>query len=118
MEVFRSKFSLETRLEPESYEPLINFLAFLVQKLWSKNNKLINDLIQGCQTHFSSRATSGIFNLKRAGPVKSLHNILLLVMLTSNCFYNFNAKISSLSEMIISTFKEQPFQTLQQHDVS
>jgi len=25
------KFSLETRLESESFEPLINFLAFLVQ---------------------------------------------------------------------------------------
>jgi len=27
------KFSLETRLESESFEPLMNFLAFLVQKL-------------------------------------------------------------------------------------
>jgi len=27
------KFSLETRLESESFEPLINFPAFLVQKL-------------------------------------------------------------------------------------
>jgi len=27
------KFSLETRLEFESFEPLINFLPFLVQKL-------------------------------------------------------------------------------------
>ena len=27
------KFSLETRLESESFEPLIVFLAFLVQKL-------------------------------------------------------------------------------------
>jgi len=27
------KFSLETRLESESFESLINFLAFLVQKL-------------------------------------------------------------------------------------
>jgi len=36
------KFSLETRLESESFEPLINFLAFLVPKLWSKINKLIN----------------------------------------------------------------------------
>jgi len=36
------KFSLETRLESESSEPLIDFLAFLVQKLWSKINKLIN----------------------------------------------------------------------------
>jgi len=26
---------LETRLESESFEPLIDFLAFLVQKLWS-----------------------------------------------------------------------------------
>ena len=39
------KFSLETRLESESFEPLIDFLAFLDQKLWSKINKLINDLI-------------------------------------------------------------------------
>jgi len=39
------KFSLETRLESESFEPLIDFLAFLSQKLWSKINKLINDLI-------------------------------------------------------------------------
>jgi len=36
------KFSLETRLESESFEPLIDFLAFLVQRLWSKINKLIN----------------------------------------------------------------------------
>jgi len=28
------KFSLETRLESESFESLIDFLAFLVQKLW------------------------------------------------------------------------------------
>jgi len=27
------KFSLETRLESESFKPLIDFLAFLVQKL-------------------------------------------------------------------------------------
>jgi len=27
------KFSLETRLESESFEPLINFPAFLIQKL-------------------------------------------------------------------------------------
>ena len=39
------KFSLETRLESESFEPLIDFLAFLVQKLRSKINKLINYLI-------------------------------------------------------------------------
>ena len=35
------KFSLEIRLKSESFEPLINFLAFLGQKLWSKINKLI-----------------------------------------------------------------------------
>ena len=39
------KFSLETRLESESFEPLIDFLTFLVRKLWSKINKLINYLI-------------------------------------------------------------------------
>jgi len=39
------KFSLETRLKSESFEPSIDFLAFLVQKLWSKINKLINYLI-------------------------------------------------------------------------
>jgi len=36
------KFSLETRLESESFEPLIDFLVFLFQKLRSKINKLIN----------------------------------------------------------------------------
>jgi len=40
------KFSLETTLESEYFEPLINFLAFLVQMLWSKTNKLINYLIK------------------------------------------------------------------------
>ena len=39
------KISLETGLESESFEPLIDFLAFLVQKLWSKINKLTNYLI-------------------------------------------------------------------------
>jgi len=29
------KYSLETRLKSESFEPLIDFLAFLVQKLSS-----------------------------------------------------------------------------------
>ena len=33
------------RFESEPSEPLIDFLAFLVQKLWSKINKLINYLI-------------------------------------------------------------------------
>ena len=32
------KFLLETRLESESFELLIDFLVFLVQKLWSKMN--------------------------------------------------------------------------------
>jgi len=40
------KFSLETKLESESFEPLIDFLAFLVQKLWSKINKLIKLISQ------------------------------------------------------------------------
>jgi len=40
------KFSLETRLESESFKPLINFLAFLVQKLWSKINELIISLVK------------------------------------------------------------------------
>ena len=39
------KFSLETRIKSESFEPLIDFLAFLVQMLWSNINKLINYLI-------------------------------------------------------------------------
>jgi len=41
------KFSWETWLEPKSFEPLINFLACLVQKLWFKNNKSINYPISG-----------------------------------------------------------------------
>ena len=39
------KFSLQTGCKSKSFEPLINFLAFLIQKLWSKINKLINYLI-------------------------------------------------------------------------
>ena len=35
------KSLLEARLESQSFEPLIDFLAFLVQKLWYKINKLI-----------------------------------------------------------------------------
>jgi len=35
------KFLLETRLESESFELLINFLAFLDQNVWSKKKKLI-----------------------------------------------------------------------------
>jgi len=34
------KFSLETRLESESFEHLIDFLAFMVHKLWPKNHKV------------------------------------------------------------------------------
>ena len=33
------KFSLETRLETESFDLLMNFLPFLVKKLWFKINK-------------------------------------------------------------------------------
>jgi len=45
-------FSLETRIEPKYFEPLIDFLAFLIQKLWSKMNKLINFLIMGLINYF------------------------------------------------------------------
>jgi len=38
--IFWLKFLLETRLQSEIFEPLIGFLAFQVQKLWHKNNKL------------------------------------------------------------------------------
>ena len=48
------KFSLETRLESKSFEPFIDFLAFLVQKLWSKINKLINYLISAVCAHCTS----------------------------------------------------------------
>ena len=41
-QIISLKFLLETRLKSESFEPLINFLAFLVQKLWSKINNLMN----------------------------------------------------------------------------
>ena len=41
------KFLLETKLESESFESFIDFLAFLVQKLWPKINEIINYLIIG-----------------------------------------------------------------------
>jgi len=39
------KLSIETTLESKSFETLIDFLAFLLQKLWPKINKTINYLI-------------------------------------------------------------------------
>jgi len=39
------KFSLETRQESESFEPLVAFLVFMVRLLWPENNKMINFLI-------------------------------------------------------------------------
>jgi len=36
------KVSLENRLESESFEPLIDFLAFLVQKILFEINKITN----------------------------------------------------------------------------
>jgi len=36
------KFSLETRPESNSFETLIGFLRFQVQKLWPNNNKITN----------------------------------------------------------------------------
>jgi len=38
------KFSFETRLESESVEPLIDFLALLVQKLRPRINKIITNM--------------------------------------------------------------------------
>ena len=46
------KFLLQNRLESNSFEPLIDFLAFVVQKLWPKHNKLINHLIRGLINYF------------------------------------------------------------------
>jgi len=46
-EFFDHKFLLETRLQSESFEPLVAILAFLVQKLWSKNNKKSISINQG-----------------------------------------------------------------------
>jgi len=46
------QFSIETRLESESSEPLIKLLAFLVEKLWSKINKLICYVIMGLINYF------------------------------------------------------------------
>ena len=36
------KFLLETRLKPKSFETSDNLLGFQVQKLWPKNNKVID----------------------------------------------------------------------------
>jgi len=38
------KFSVETKLKSESFEPLIGFLAFLVQKLWPKKLNLVKNI--------------------------------------------------------------------------
>jgi len=45
-------FSLETTLQSESFELLIDILAFLVQTLWSKIYKLINYLIMASIKYF------------------------------------------------------------------
>ena len=68
------KFSLETRLESESFEPLIDFLAFLVQKLWSKINKLINCLIMGLINYFLY-FRSVLFNRGSAKHVVGFHEL-------------------------------------------
>ena len=47
------KFSMETMLESVSFEPVVNFLEFLLQKLWSKINKLIDSLIMRLITHIA-----------------------------------------------------------------
>jgi len=46
------KCLLETRLEYELFEPLINFLAFLVQQLWFKINRVTNHLISRLIANF------------------------------------------------------------------
>jgi len=43
---------METRLESKSFETLIDFLVFLVQKLWPKPDKIIDYLIMGLITNF------------------------------------------------------------------
>jgi len=42
---FRLKFVLETRLQYESLEGLMDFLAFLVPKLWPKKRKSIRKIL-------------------------------------------------------------------------
>ena len=44
-------FSLQTRTESEAFEPLIDFLSFLVHNLWPKNNNK-NYLSNGLITNF------------------------------------------------------------------
>ena len=51
------KFSLETRLESKSFEPLIDFLAFLVQKLWSNINNNFTNLHHNFWTRNPSRSS-------------------------------------------------------------
>jgi len=51
------KFSLETRLASEFFEPLTSFLPFLVQTLWPKLNKIINYLIMELITNFVVKTT-------------------------------------------------------------
>jgi len=45
--IFWLIFWLETGLKSESFEPLMDFLRFCVQKLCPNNNTLINYLIRG-----------------------------------------------------------------------
>jgi len=46
------KFTMETWLDSMSFEPLIDFPVFLIQKLWPKNNKINNYLISEVITNF------------------------------------------------------------------
>jgi len=48
--------AIYTRQESVSFEPLIGFLALQVQKLWPKNNKLINYLIMGLINYVITKA--------------------------------------------------------------
>ena len=68
------KFSLETRLVPQSFEPLINFRMFLVQKLWPEINKIIKYLISGVIINFVV-FRSWLLNRKQQQVIQSIKRL-------------------------------------------
>ena len=59
-QIFHSKFQVDTRLEFESLEPLIDCLALLGQKLWPKKlnfEKSVKTMICPNQTNLCSTTT-------------------------------------------------------------
>ena len=57
------------RLNIHRPEHCFSYCFFMIFNVEQQNVQLtLKPLCQGCQTRFSSRATSGICNLKRAGP--------------------------------------------------